>query len=119
MSAGGRSSRNLCGGFYRYPVTVAQGRMRSNAVMACCSAEIAASSGRNLNINDLDEPRRLAAHALLYAGLAQVLSSPGSPRKTLIWLGRRWYLVPRSCGRLEVQAYRDVPGLVSMPGALL
>lgn len=105
--------------FSRNQLLTAQARMRSNAVKACCSAEDAAMDGRYLNINDLDEPRRLAAHALLYAGLAQALIEPGKRRKTLIWLGRRWYLVPRACGRLEVQAYRGVPGLVSMPGALL
>ena len=118
MSTGGRNAHTLCGGFYRHPVTAAQERMRSNAVKACCSAEDAAMAGRDLNINDLDEPRRLAAHARLYAGLAQALSEPGKRRKTMTWLGRRWYLVPRGCGRLEVQAYRGVPGLVSMPGAL-
>ncbi len=104
---------------YLNPVTLAQGKLRLNAVAACNSAEFASMSSRGFSINDLDEPRRIAAHALLYAALAHILGSPGKHPKTLTWLGRRWYLVPRDRGCLEVQAYRGVPGLVSMPGALL
>lgn len=104
---------------YLNPVTPAQSKLRLNAVAACNSAEFASMSCRGFSINDLDEPRRVAAHALLYAALAHVLGSPGKHPKTLSWLGRRWYLVPRDRGCLEVQAYRGVPGLVSMPGALL
>lgn len=99
-------------------LTPAQTKLRRKAIDACNSAESAASSDRWFSINDLDEPRRVAAHALLYAALAHVLGSPGRSPKTLSWLGRRWYLVPRDRGCLEVQAYQGVPGLVSMPGAL-
>ena len=100
------------------PVTLAQNRLRANAVSACNTAELYVPSRRVFSINDLDEPRRVAAHALIYAALAHVLGSPGKHPKTLSWQGRRWYLVPRDRGCLEVQAYRGVPGLVSMPGAL-
>ena len=103
---------------YLYPVTRAKEKLRRRAIDACNAAEFASTDERRFRINDLDESRRIAASALLYAALAHVLGSPGKQPKTLVWLGRRWYLVPRESGRLEVRAYRDNPGIVSMPGAL-
>lgn len=93
-------------------------RLRRLAIDACNMAEEARSAGHCFCINNLPEPQRLAAHALLYAALAHVLGSPGRARKTLFWNGRRWHLSPLGRGSLEVSAYPGVPGLVSMPGAL-
>ena len=94
--------------------------MLIRAVRACGRAEDASEEGQQFRINDLPDDWRRAAHALLYAALAHCLSAHGkSLPKTITWHGRRWYLAPLSAARLQVSAYPGLPGIVSMPGALL
>ena len=94
--------------------------MRMRAVRACSRAEEASQDKRPFCINDLPDDWRRAAHALLYAALAHCLAAHGKALpKTLTWQGRRWYLAPVNAARLQVSAYPGLPGIVSMPGALL
>lgn len=94
--------------------------IRLQAVWACGKAEDWHQAGRAFGINDLPDEWRRAAHALLYAALAHCLGAHGKALpKTITWQGRRWYLATLSSARLQVSAYPGLPGIVSMPGALL
>ena len=115
-------------------LTLAQNRLLRNARKACEKAERlaenrkavieAAAEGQNVAILDgcknsifeeHDDTLNDAALALLYAAIAHCTSNPGKRPKTMMWLGRRWYLVVHASGDLEVQAYQGIPGVMSCP----